>query len=180
MKKTLLILGIIAIVLTVAFLGLRRYTKSFSPEAKAAFSKNELDIKVKFSRPAKKGRFIFGREQDGALVPYGKVWRTGANEATVLEVGQSINFAGEAVAAGAYSLWSVPGQGGWQVILNSESGQWGTEYNDGKDLFKVNVPIRVRPQVQEMFDIYFEEQPEGVNMILSWDQTEAIIPITAQ
>jgi len=177
MKKTLLIALGILLLLVAGFFGFKMYTKSFSAETSVEYNKGGLDVKVNYSKPAKKGRYIFGREQDKALLPYGKVWRTGANEATVIEFSQSVLFAGKDVAAGKYSLWTIPGQGSWKVILNSEVGQWGTNYNDGMDILKTEIPIRVRPVIQELFSIYFEEQPAGVNMILSWDQTEAIIPI---
>lgn len=180
MKKTLLIIIGILLFLLLGFFGLKMYTKSFSPETLTEYNKGGMDVKVNYGKPAKKGRYIFGREQDKALLPYGKVWRTGANEATVIEFSQSVLFAGTAVAAGKYSLWTIPEQGSWKVILNSEVGQWGTNYNDGKDILKAEIPIRVRPVIQELFSIYFEEQPKGVNMILSWDQTEAIISILPQ
>ena len=177
MKKPLLIIFSILLVLLIAFFGFRKYTKSFSPETSVVYNKDGLDIGVIYHRPAKKGRHIFGREEDKVLVPYGKVWRTGANEATVIEIKEGVSFAGKELAAGKYSLWTVPGQGSWDVILNSEVGQWGTNYNDGKDILKEKVAIRVRPDIQELFTIYFEEQNGGVNLVLSWDQTEAIIPI---
>lgn len=177
MKKTFLIIFSILLVLLIAFFGFRKYTKSFSPETSATYNKNGLDIEIIYHQPAKKGRHIFGREQDKALVPYGKVWRTGANEATVIEIKESVSFAGKELAAGKYSLWTVPGPGSWNIILNSEVGQWGTEYNDGKNILKEKIPIRVRPEIQELFTIYFEEQSGGVNLVLSWDQTEATIPI---
>ncbi|KAA0990261.1 DUF2911 domain-containing protein [Dyadobacter aurulentus] len=178
MKKALLIgLGIIVLGLII-FSGVRMYTKSFSPEAVAQITKTGLGINVKYSRPSKKGRLIFGRDQDNALSPYGKVWRTGANEATLIEFQQDVLMLGQPVKAGTYSLYSVPGQSTWKIILNAETGQWGTEYNDGKNVLTVEVPIRIRHTVQEQFNIYFEEVPEGVNMILSWDQTEAVVPFT--
>ena len=180
MKRTFVILVVILAAGLTGFWGLRKYTKSFSPEASAEYNEKSLSIKVNYSRPAKKNRHIFGREQDNALIPYGKVWRTGANEATVIEFEKGVFFAGKSVAAGKYSLWSVPGQGSWKVILNAETGQWGTNYNDGKNILRAEVPIRIRPVVQELFNIYFEEQAHGVNMILSWDQTEAIIPVRLQ
>lgn len=180
MKKVFLITLCTILVLVISFFGFKSYTKSFSPETSAQYNKNGLNIQVNYSRPAKKGRYIFGREQDKALSPYGKVWRTGANEATVFEVKQGVSFAGKLIAAGKYSLWTVPGQGSWQVILNSETGQWGTEYNDGKNILKAEVSIRIRPNVQELFIIYFEEVAGGVNLVLNWDQTEAIIPIRPQ
>lgn len=178
MKKILLISFGLLIVAIVGFFGLRRYTKSFSPEAVAETNMNGAKIKVTYSKPSKKGRLIFGREEDKALLPYGKVWRTGANEATIIEIGKDVYLAGTPVKAGTYSLYSIPGQSHWQIILNSDVGQWGTDYNDGKNVVKVDVSIRIRRTVQELFDIYFEEMPSGSNMILSWDQTEALVPFT--
>ncbi|WP_353722854.1 DUF2911 domain-containing protein [Dyadobacter sp. 676] len=178
MKKILLIVFALIIVALAGFWGVRKYTKSFSPEAVAETSANGIKIRVSYGQPSKKGRLIFGREQDKALLPYGKVWRTGANEATVIEFEKDVIMGGKPVKAGSYSLFSVPGQSSWKIILNSETGQWGTEYNDGKNVMNVEVPIRIRPAVQEVFHIYFEEIPNGVNMVLSWDQTEALVPFT--
>lgn len=178
MKKTLLIVLILIVVALAGFWGVRKYTKSFSPEAIAETTTNGVKIKVTYGQPSKKGRMIFGREQDNALLPYGKVWRTGANEATVIEFENDVVMGGKKVKAGRYSLFSVPGQSSWKIILNSETGQWGTEYNDGRNVMNVEVPIRIRPTVQEMFHIYFEEMPNGVTMVLSWDQTEALVPFT--
>lgn len=178
MKKTLLIISTLIIVALAGFWGVRKYTKSFSPEAVAETTSNGVDIKVSYGQPRKKGRMIFGREQDKALLPYGKVWRTGANEATLIEFAKDVLMGGTLVKAGTYSLFSVPGQSSWKIILNSETGQWGTEYNDGKNITNVEVPIRIRPSVQEVFHIYFEEIPNGANMVLSWDQTEALVPFT--
>jgi hypothetical protein len=177
MKKPLLIVLILVVVAGAVFVGLRRYTKSFSPEAVAEYNKDGLEVEVHYSRPSKKNRLIFGREQDNALVPYDKVWRTGANEATTIRFGQDVLFAGKPVKAGQYSLWTIPGPAKWKVILNREVGQWGTSYNDGQDLFRTEVNIRIKTKVAEMFAIYFEDQPEGPAMILQWDQTEVIVPI---
>jgi len=180
MKKPLLFIIAFVFLLLAGFFAYIRYTRSFSPEAVATYDRKALNIRVSYGRPAKKERYIFGRQEDKALVPYGKVWRTGANEATLIDLPQDVIFAGKSVKAGQYSLWTIPGPGGWKVILNSETGQWGTEYNDGKDIFTAEVPIRIRTGVQQLFTIYFEEQAVGVNMILSWDQTEAIVSIRPQ
>jgi hypothetical protein len=178
MKKALRIVLIVVVILVAGFFGIRTYTKSFSPEDIAETNGNGLDVKVTYSQPGKKGRHLFGREEDKALLPYGKVWRTGANEATLIEFDQNVVFAGEPVKAGVYSLWTISGQSTWKVILNSETGQWGTDYNDGKNVLTRDVTLRVSPKVRELFKIFFEDQQDGVNMILSWDQIEAIVPIT--
>ena len=180
MKKFFRIALIVLVILIAGFFGLRKYTKSFSPEDVAESHASELDVKVTYSQPGKKGRHIFGREEDKALTPYGKVWRTGANEATLIAFKEDVMFAGAPVKAGTYSLWTIPGQAKWKVILNSETGQWGTDYNDGKNILTRDVNLRVSPKVRELFKIYFEQQVTGVNMILSWDQIEAIVPIAKQ
>ncbi len=179
-KKLLLFSGIGLLVVVLIFAGQKSYTKSFSPSATAVYDRDGLYAKVQYCQPLKKGRLIFGRETDQALVPYGKVWRTGANEATLLTLGQDTKVGDTSVPAGTYSLWSIPGPAKWQIVLNEETGQWGTQYNDGKDLARIPVPIRVKTPVTEDFTIYFQESPEGVNMILSWDQTEAVVTMRAQ
>jgi hypothetical protein len=176
-KKVLLASSVVGVLLIAAFVGYRSYTKTFSPEAVALYEGDSLTVRVQYCRPAKKGRLIFGREQDNALVPYDKVWRTGANEATLITFSRAVRVAGHPVKAGTYSLWTIPGPARWEIVLNQETGQWGTEYNDGMDLFRAQVPIRIDPSVTENFRIYFEETPTGPNLILDWDQTEAIIPI---
>lgn len=180
MSKPFRIIAIVLVVLLLGFFGFRKYIKSFSPSSVAEYNNNGVGVKVTYSQPGKKGRLVFGREQDNALVPYGKVWRTGANEATVVDIDKDVMFAGKPVKAGSYSLWTIPGQSTWKIILNSETGQWGTEYNDGKDVITGEATLRVIPKARELFKIDFEEQDGGVNMILSWDQTEAVIPITKQ
>ena len=176
-KKTLLIGGIGVLAVASLFIGYRTYTKSFSPEAVAEFEQNGLSVRVQYCRPAQKGRLIFGRGQDNALVPYDRVWRTGANEATLIYFSEDVRVADTPIEAGTYSLWAIPGPAQWQVILNEETGQWGTQYNDGLDVARVEVPIRVQPETVENFKIYFEEQSSGTDMILSWVHTEAVVPI---
>lgn len=182
MKKRVLLFGAIFLVVlaAAAFVGYRSYTKSFSPTAVAEYDQNRLDVRVEYCRPAKKGRLIFGRETDNALVPYDKVWRTGANEATLITFASNVTVADTPIPAGTYSLWSIPGPAKWQLVLNRETGQWGTQYNDGMDLARIEVPIRVNPQVTEDFRIFFEQKPYGTDLILNWDQTEAIAAIRAE
>ena len=179
-KRVLLFSAIFLLILAAAaFIGYRSYTKSFSPEAVAEFDQNGLDVRIQYCSPAKKGRLIFGRETDSALVPYDKVWRTGANEATLITFANDVKVADTSVPAGTYSLWSIPGPAKWQLVINRETGQWGTEYNDGMDIARIEVPIRVNPQVTENFKIFFEPKPYGTDLILNWDQTEATAAIRA-
>jgi hypothetical protein len=92
-----------------------------------------LTVQVDYSRPYKKRREIFGK-----LLPYGQVWRTGANEATIFDVKQDIKIGDKSLKAGKYTLWTIPNADKWTVILNSETGQWGTNYNEKKDVCNNN------------------------------------------
>lgn len=175
--KKLLLLFVVVLGLAAVFLYYKNYTKSFSPATTAKFDRGGLVVKVDYCQPSKKGRFIFGREEDGAVVPYGKVWRTGANEATLITLNQDVFLAGKRLKAGTYSIWTVPGPAKWKIIVNTEIGQWGTEYNDGMDLFRTEVPIRIQNKVVEKLRIYFQEKEKGADMIIAWDQTEVIVPI---
>lgn len=172
MKRVFLVLGILAAVILVAFLVLRAVTKSSSPEAVAQTNQNGFAVTVNYCQPYKKGRPVFG-----GLVPYEKVWRTGANEATVIEFGQPVTIAGKALKAGKYSLWTVPFRKGWQAIFNRETGQWGTNYDATKDALRVMVESRSHSPMAEQFVVSFAPAPGGTDMILAWDQTEAVVPI---
>ena len=131
-------------------------------------------IRVIYSRPQKKGRELFGKK-----LPYGKVWRLGANEAPEIKVYQDITLGGKALAAGTYSLFALLGETEWELILNSDLDYWGAyRYNQGKDVLRVAAPVKTLDQVVEAFSIQFEET--GTNqaiMRLAWDQTMVAIPV---
>src|SRR5690606_37609349 len=102
--------------------------------------------KVDYCQPAVKGRVIFGE-----LVPYGQVWRTGANEATVIEINRDVKVAGSDLKAGKYSLWTIPTPEKWTIIFNSETGQWGTMYAEDTDVLKVEVRSSMKDTSTERF-----------------------------
>ncbi len=175
MKKTLKIVAIVVAVLVVAFLGLRTFTKSKSPQAVVENTHNGLNVKVTYCQPSKKGRVIFGE-----LLPFGQVWRTGANEATIISFGQDVNVAGKPLAKGDYSLWTIPGETGWTAILNKETGQWGTNYDEKQDALRVPIVSRKHSPLAEQFTMTFAPDSLGTNLVLFWDETEAVIPINKQ
>ena len=119
MKNVLKIIG----VLVLAFIGYVAYMvlNPVSPKETVSYSSEISDIEVVYSRPYKKDRLIFGSEEDGALVPFGKYWRTGANAATTFETSSDILFNGEELKAGKYALYTFPFENSWTVRLNSES-----------------------------------------------------------
>ncbi len=93
-----------------------------------------VTITIDYSQPSVKGRTI-GKE----IAPYGKVWRTGANEATVFEVSKEVNIEGQPLAAGKYGLYSIPGEAEWVIIFNKTWNQWGTNYKEADDALRVKV-----------------------------------------
>ena len=184
MKKFLIATGVL-LLLIIAILAYIRfyYTKSFSPEATTEYSNNGNIIKIFYNRPFKKGRLIFGEESKGALVPYNKVWRTGANEASVFETNKSLLIKGQRLNAGSYSLWTVPGEQNWRVIFNSESGQWGVDFNGeanrnpANDIVTVEVPALIQDKEFEQFTISIEQVGEDLELILLWDKTVIVVPM---
>lgn len=173
MSKFFKILLILAAVIIVGMLGLRTWTKSHSPEDTAELKKGDLDVKVTYCQPAVKGRKIFGE-----LVPYNQVWRTGANEATVITFSRDVQVAGSELKAGKYSLWTIPTADEWTIIFNSETGQWGTEYGEESDVLSVKVPSEKIEPVTEMFQIGLQDANEnGIIMTLEWENTRVEVPI---
>ena len=104
----------------------------------------------------------------GALVPYDKVWRTGANAATIIEFGSDAKVEGNAVSKGKYSLYTIPGKENWTIIINGATGQWGTQYSQADDVVRFEVPSGKTDKFMETFTIW----EDGEHVILSWENTE--------
>jgi len=176
MKRNIFIgLGIIILILVVGVGYVMLTTKSHSPfkENKARFQGSE--VTVGYCQPYKKGRVLFGEESEGALQPYGKYWRLGANEATTISFSADVNFGGDNIAAGDYIMYAVPGKDTWDVYINTEVGRWGASEADHElDVIKVTVPVSVAASEVEQFTINFNES----GMTLEWGTTVATIPIS--
>lgn len=181
MKKNIF-LGIAAII--IIFVGWSVYGLLFadpvSPKDTVEGSFDGLDIKVDYSRPYKKGRLIFGEESEGALQPYGKYWRLGANAATEITFSKNVNFGGTPVNAGTYRMYAVPGATEFEVSLNSELGVFfGVGEPDyDLDVAKVKVPVQQVPET-EQFTISFASDSTGTKLNFVWDTTLFAVPITA-
>lgn len=182
MKRFLIFSAVSAVLLVSLLLGIQyiryRHTKSFSPESEVVFSDGDFRMAVRYNRPYKKGREIFG-----GLVPYGKVWRTGANEATVFETNKTITIKGKTLRPGKYSLWTIPDSLQWTVIFNSEYGQWGINSNmeanrkPELDVLTITVPAIQQDKVFEQFTIELIKTGEEAEMVLLWDKTVVTVPI---
>jgi len=118
-----------------------------SPPAKVSENVGSTLVTIDYSQPSIKGREIWG-----GLVPYGKVWRTGANEATTFEVSTDVKVEGESLKAGKYGLFTVPSENEWVIIFNSVSDQWGAfSYDESKDVLRVKVkPEQVADNTEKM------------------------------
>lgn len=156
-----------------------RHKKSFSPEETVAFALADASIKVVYNRPFKKNRVIFG-----ALVPYGKVWRTGANEATTFSCSRDLSIKGAILKAGTYTLWTIPNEESWSVIFNSEFGQWGIDSKGDanrdpeRDALEVTVPVAHYTKVIEQFTIAFDPVGDDAEMVFLWDDTVVAVPLS--
>ena len=183
MKKFLIFTGIAIVVLIllgrVTMYYMKKQTTSFSPEEEVVFNDKDLTVKVFYNRPFKKEREIFG-----ALVPYGVVWRTGANEATTFETSKDLRFEGKTLKSGKYSLWTIPGEETWTIILNSEFGQWGVNSggeanrDPARDVLKIDVHAVKQDRVFEQFTIAFEKVGGDAEMVLMWDKTLVAVPFS--
>ena len=133
------------------------------------------NIQVAYSRPLKRGRVIFGN-----VVPWNLVWRTGANAATQLTTDRDLVFGATVVPAGKYTLWTLPTPTGAKLIINSETGQWGTDYHADKDFARLDLTTTRLSQPVEQFVIGVAPQGSGGTLKLAWDDREYVIPFTVR
>jgi Protein of unknown function (DUF2911) len=181
MKKKILIgIGVIFIAFILWSVYGLFFAPKKSPTTTASFNDKGLEINISYSQPSKRGRLIFGEEKEGALQPYGKYWRLGANAATEITFSKDITFAGQPVNAGSYRMYAIPGAKTFKVILNSELGvNFGAamEPNHDLDLLTVEIPVEQMMTETETFTISFESDSVGVNMNMVWDKIGLRVPI---
>lgn len=182
LPKTLVLLASAALVVTLcppvkAQLKLPRV----SPGASVTQTIGMTDLTVTYSRPGVKSRVIWGQ-----LVPYGQVWRAGANEATTFVTSDPIQFGGKPLAAGTYELFMLPGKSEWQVIVNSAQGQWGAfSYDSTRNLLRIAVKPEIVGPEQEWMEFSFEDMtpgtltagPNSTNLVLRWEKLRIAVPI---
>jgi len=171
----------VSLVMLIAVLGMAQQppqdkSKRPSPPGTAEVTLKNKEITIDYSRPSLKGRKV-GQE----LAPYGKVWRTGANEATALNTAIDLNIGGAKVPAGKYTLYTLPSEGTWKLIINKQTGQWGTQYDESQDLARVDMKKTSLPQSVEQFTISFDKKDENTaNLNLDWENTRVSVEIKAE
>ena len=130
-------------------------------------------IKVLYSRPMKKGREIFG-----VLEQFDKVWRLGANENTEIYFAKSVTIGNKKIKSGTYSLFAIPTKDKWTIIVNKQTDRWGAfNYDESKDVIRIEVPTTKLDKLIEAFSMTFTDLPEGANLVMAWDTTQAVLPI---
>lgn len=143
-----------------------------SPASLATLRYKDTYVKITYSQPRKRDREIFG-----GLVPYGQVWRTGANEATEITLTKDVFINGLMITAGTYSLFTIPDKEKWVIILNKELGLWGSyNYNYKNDLLRFEVPSKTDTSFTEAFTIKFDQRNNVADLLLFWDKTRISIP----
>jgi hypothetical protein len=146
---------------------------TLSPRDTVMASVGGSDLWVQYSRPTKRGREIFG-----TVVPWNAVWRTGANAATHFHTPVDLTIGGATVPAGTYTLWTLPSPTGWKLIVNKQTGQWGTDYHADQDLARVDMQVETLAQPVEQMTIAIEPRGQGAVLAVSWDRTRASVPIS--
>ncbi|MEZ0485191.1 DUF2911 domain-containing protein [Fibrella aquatica] len=188
MKQTILLLGFLFVTATGAlaqtFRGVDKtpmdmayYPDDYAHDRKFAPAKIGTDkamVRVTYNRPAKNGRDVFGK-----LVPYGKVWRAGANEAPEIKFYQDVTIGGKKIPAGSYALLTIPNETEWTIILSSDVDQWGAySYNQSLDVARVNVPVQKSETPIENFSIQFaKKDAKTATMYIGWDTTMVAVPV---
>lgn len=177
LKKILIGLAVLAVILFIGYQYMSSNTKKASPEVKQSYSVGTAKIDLFYCQPSKKGREIFGK-----LVPYGQVWRTGANEPTTFETDKNLVIDGKKLPIGKYSLWTIPQKDSWTVIFNKEIPSWGVDFsskasrNDKEDVLQMVVPIETLTTPQEKLSI----EVQANSLIISWDASKVTLPIMVE
>ncbi|WP_299442222.1 DUF2911 domain-containing protein [uncultured Aquimarina sp.] len=174
MKKSLL-LAVVMFLGTVTSINAQKFAGLQKSPTDISYAKTDRnakpDIKVVYSRPQKKGRTMLGDK-----VAYGKVWRTGADEATEIKLFKDVKLGDQTVKAGTYSLFTIPGEKEWTIILNTDLDVWGAySYNDKNDVARLKVPAGKGDEL-EAFSIAFKKVDKGYHMVLGWETTRVEVP----
>ncbi len=151
-----------------------------SPAANAEckFSDGKM-IKTDYSSPRAKGRKIFGSASDKALVPYGEVWRTGANDATTFVTDTNVNIGGKSIPGGTYTLFSVPDSSKWTLIVSKKTGEWGIPYKyESDELGRFDMQVSKTSAPVENFTISYDPGGSKCTMHFEWENTRASIDIS--
>lgn len=176
MQKRIALLTLFTFIITAASMAQKGGGKP-SPAASATCDLGGgKTIKTDYSSPRMKGRKIYG-----GLVPYGEVWRTGANAATTFVTSGNVEVGGKSVPAGSYTIFTVPSADKWTLIINKKTGEWGIPYKyESDELARVDMKVSKLPSPVENFTISYEKSGNGCTMNIDWETTLASVDISAK
>lgn len=179
LKKVLIAFGVLVVLVVVALVYLNHRNRTLSPPAEQRITTSMgLTVEIDYSRPSVRGRLIFGEASDGALQPYGKYWRLGANEATVLHFSEAVEVNGRRIESGSYGVFAFPGPEFFEIGLNSEWDRWGASEPDySRDAVRLKVPVQRLNQPVEQFTIHLGELGNEVQIICEWSDVRFVIPL---
>lgn len=144
-----------------------------SPLAIAAMRYKDAYVKIVYSQPQKRGREVFGK-----LVPYGQVWRLGANEATEITLTHDLLINNILLKAGTYSMFAIPNADRWTIIINKDVGIWGAyNYNSKLDALRFDASVLQSHTSMEAFTMAFDQKNELANLLITWDRLKLEIPL---
>jgi hypothetical protein len=147
-----------------------------SPHETVKATVGGAEISIEYGRP-----YVRGRKIMGGLVPYGRVWRTGADAATTLTTTKPLAIGGATVPAGKITLYTLPGEDQWKLILNKQTGQWGTEYDQSKDLARVDLTKKALSAPVDQLTVAIEPGTGNDGTLkISWEHTELSVPFTVK
>lgn len=184
LRKILIGFGVVILAFGIYVVYLSLTTKSHSPEEIASFKSDNIDLTVRYCRPFMKDRQVFGHSSEDVIVPYGEKWRTGANEATEIELTRDLIIGEQLLPAGTYSIYSIPEKDYWTIVFNSRTNYWGASFSG--DPFKEEYDVlRARAEVSdltadvEQFGIALQQSGERtVEMTFAWEKTQASLTFT--
>lgn len=147
--------------------------KAGSPHVETTYKIGDQTVSITYGRPSKKGREVFGK-----LVPYGEVWRTGADEATILKTSGDLMMGPLHVVAGEYALFTIPGEKEWTLILNKVSKQWGAfKYDKNMDYGRTAMKVTKAASPVEQLTITIEGKGMDRELKIAWDNVVAVAPL---
>jgi hypothetical protein len=147
--------------------------KGGSPHVKTEWTVDRANISITYGRPSLKGRTV-GKD----VAPFGKEWRTGADEATTLVTDRPLTFGDTKVPAGTYTLYTLPGEKEWQLIISTKTGQWGIPYPAGADLGRIPMTVAKTSGPVEQLTLSIQDTPAGGTLRVEWGTTSASVPFT--
>jgi Protein of unknown function (DUF2911) len=177
MKKMLVMGSALSLIFVCALVVAAQQDKAKRPSPPAQ-AKWDLgggkSVSIDYGSPRVKGRKIYGE-----LVPFGQVWRTGANEATTLVTPVDLTIGGTTVPAGSYTIFTVPNKDKWSLVISKKTGEWGTDYpGQANDLARVDMKASALPSPVENFTIAFEKAGSGANLNIDWESTRASVAVS--